>query len=38
MQEKLGVIPKNKSSAIRKLANFDENRILEIEEKKQNMT
>ena len=33
MQEKLGVIPKNKSSAIRKLANFDENRILEIEEK-----
>ena len=33
MQEKLGVIPKNKSSAIRKLANFDETRILEIEEK-----
>ena len=33
MQEKLGVIPKNKSSSIRKLANFDEKRILEIEEK-----
>ncbi len=32
MQEKLGVIPKNKSIAIRKLANFDEKRILEIEE------
>ena len=33
MQEKLGVIPKKKSESIRKLANFDEKKILEIEEK-----
>ncbi|MBV69002.1 MAG: adenylosuccinate lyase [Pelagibacterales bacterium] len=32
IQEKLGVIPKKKSDSIRKLANFDEQRILEIEE------
>ena len=31
IHEKLGVIPKNKSAVIKKLANFDEKRILEIE-------
>ena len=31
MQERLGNIPKGKSSLIRKLAKFDETRILEIE-------
>ena len=31
IQEKIGVIPKNKSARIKKLANFDENRILDIE-------
>ena len=31
IQEKIGVIPKNKSARIKKLANFDENRILAIE-------
>ena len=31
IQEKIGIIPKNKSAAIKKLADFDEKRILEIE-------
>ena len=31
IHEKLGIIPKNKSEAIKKLATFDEKRILEIE-------
>ena len=31
IQEKIGVIPKNKSARIKKLANFDEKRILAIE-------
>ena len=33
IQEKLGQIPKNKSKSIKKLANFDEEKILEIEKK-----